>query len=115
MAGSATCVALWCYSQCNQTCQMYRNPKLLRLARLSDCKECGADDGTIVAAHSNQGRDGKGMGMKSSDAAIAFICHRCHTEIDQGKEPAPIRLARWEAAHRATMRWLIEEGHLKVA
>ena len=92
---------------------MYRNPKLLKLARLAPCMACGADDGTIVAAHSNQGRDGKGMGMKASDAAIAFLCYRCHTDIDQGKMSALQRLELWEIAHRKTVRWLIEEGHLR--
>lgn len=74
---------------------------------------CGARNvGQVVAMHSNQGRDGKGMGIKSSDAAIAFGCHACHMDIDQGSAPQSVRLGMWEAAHRATMRWLIESGHL---
>ena len=93
----------------------YRNPKLLKLAQLAPCMACSIDDSTIVAAHSNQGRDGKGMGLKASDAAIAYLCYKCHSSIDQGGWPKAISVKMWEAAHRKTMRWLIEEGHLKIA
>jgi len=33
-------------------------------------------------AHRNEG---KGMGMKASDAACAALCRPCHQEIDQGR------------------------------
>lgn len=72
------------------------------------------NEGDIVAAHSNQGRDGKGMGIKASDGAIAFLCSRCHGFVDQGPGDIEKRLALWEAAHRATMRWLVETGRLVV-
>lgn len=93
---------------------IYRNHILLGLAALApQCFACDRrNDGTVVAAHSNQSRDGKGMAIKASDAAVAFCCHACHTEIDQGSAPASQRLAIWERAHRATLRWLIESGHL---
>lgn len=93
----------------------YRNPSLLRLAaKAPHCFVCGAgNEGQIVAAHSNQSRDGKGMGIKASDAAVAFACSLpCHYRIDQGNESREIRTGLWEAAHRATMRWLLESGHL---
>lgn len=78
---------------------------------------CGKrNTGDVVAAHSNQGRDGKGTGIKASDAAVAFVCsYPCHQEIDQGKGSKEQRLELWEAAHRATVRWLIETGHLVVS
>lgn len=95
----------------------YRNRKLLDLARHSpQCFGCGrANDGTVVAAHSNQYRDGKAMGMKASDAAIAFLCMTCHADIDQGQAPKALKTELWEAAHRATLRWLIESEQLVVA
>lgn len=93
---------------------MYRNPKLLKLASKSPCQCCGIEDSTIVAAHSNQLRDGKGMGIKSSDAAIAYLCYKCHSEIDQGKLLAKERTEMWEYAHRKTMRWLFEQGYVDV-
>lgn len=64
---------------------MYRNHKLLSLAKHSPCQNCGADDGTIVAAHGNGSEFGKGIGMKGHDCYICFICHRCHYELDHGK------------------------------
>lgn len=95
----------------------YRNAPLLGLAQLAPgCMSCNrANHGQVVAAHSNQGRDGKGLGIKASDAAVAFLCHDCHMHVDQGSAPAAVRLDMWEAAHRATMRWLIESGHLIVS
>lgn len=95
----------------------YRNAPLLGLAQLApSCMSCNrANHGQVVAAHSNQGRDGKGLGIKASDAAVAFLCHDCHMHVDQGSAPASVRLEMWEAAHRATMRWLIESGHLIVS
>lgn len=62
----------------------YRNRKLLDLAKGQRCVMCGADDGTIVSAHSNLGEHGKGWGHKADDSMVAWLCHRCHTEYDQG-------------------------------
>lgn len=94
---------------------VYRNHELLDLARLAPhCMGCGKrNQGDVVAAHSNQSRDGKGTSIKASDAAVAFLCTiPCHTFVDQGKGTAEERFELWERAHRATIRWLIESGHL---
>lgn len=95
----------------------YRNPALLSLAsKAPHCMLCGAhNEGQVVSAHSNQQRDGKGASLKASDAAIGFVCWTCHGRIDQGNESREIRTELWERAHRATMRWLIETGHLLVS
>ena len=94
---------------------MYRNHKLLETVREFECALCGAEDGTVVAAHSNQLRDGKGKGIKASDAAIAALCYSCHFKIDQGSELSKNeRLELWEFAHRKTIRLLIERGVLIV-
>lgn len=93
----------------------FRHPLLLRLAeKAPHCMACGArNEGQVVSAHSNQARDGKAMAMKASDAAIAFVCALpCHYRIDQGNEPKAVKFELWEQAHRATMRWLLESGHL---
>ena len=93
----------------------YRNKALLEVVRASPCQSCGREDGTVVAAHSNQIRDGKGTGIKASDAAIAALCYNCHTMIDQGsKLSKEERFDIWELAHRKTMRWLIENEVLIV-
>jgi hypothetical protein len=88
---------------------MYRNQKLLEAVRDSPCQCCGARDGTVVAAHSNQLRDGKGRGLKAHDYRIAALCYRCHMELDQGsKMSKEERVNMWETAHRATVGWLFE-------
>lgn len=93
----------------------YRNKKLLEAVRDAPCMRCGIQNGTIVAAHSNQQRDGKGMGIKAHDYRIAALCHTCHHEIDQGSKLSKVlRLNLWEDAHRATVGWLFENDKLKL-
>lgn len=92
---------------------MYRNKKLLELARQLPCQHCGIEDGTVVAAHSNQLRDGKGKGIKAHDYRIASLCFKCHYEIDQGSNLSKAdRLDLWEEAHRKTIALLFERGFL---
>jgi hypothetical protein len=88
---------------------MYRNRKLLDLARELPCQHCGVSDGTVVAAHSNQLRDGKGRGLKAHDYRIASLCFTCHAELDQGsKMSKQERIEMWEEAHRKTIGLLFE-------
>lgn len=88
---------------------MYRNKKLLELVRQSPCQHCGVRDGTVVAAHSNQLRDGKGRGIKAHDYRIAALCYRCHADLDQGASLSrEERVNMWEEAHRKTVGWLFE-------
>ena len=89
----------------------YRDPKLLKAIRGCACQRCGVEDGTIVAAHSNQLKDGKGRGIKSHDYRIAALCYRCHAEIDQGKDMSRAeRVEAWEEAHRKTIGLLFDNG-----
>mgnify|MGYP003343846325 FL=1 len=93
----------------------YRNTKLLEAVRDAPCMHCGIQDGTIVAAHSNQLRDGKGRSIKAHDYRIAALCYRCHHELDQGaKLSKQERLNMWEDAHRATVGWLFHHDKIKV-
>jgi hypothetical protein len=90
---------------------IYRNQKLLEAARELECQHCGANDGTVVAAHSNQLRDGKGRSIKAHDYRIASLCYRCHSDLDQGsKMSKQERLDMWEEAHRRTIGLLFERG-----
>jgi hypothetical protein len=92
---------------------IYRNKALLELVRQSPCQACGNQDGTVVAAHSNQLRDGKGRGLKAHDYRIAALCYRCHMELDQGTKMSKAeRVESWDEAHRATIGWLFENGHI---
>jgi hypothetical protein len=92
----------------------YRNKKLLEIVRESPCQLCGARDGTVVAAHSNQLRDGKGRSIKAHDYRIAALCYTCHADIDQGKMSREDKQDLWEMAHRKTVGWLFENEHLEV-
>lgn len=96
---------------------MYRNKHLLSLAKESPvCFGCERrNDGTVVAAHSNQLRDGKGKGIKAHDYRVAYLCQQCHYEIDQGNQYSKAeRFALWDEAHRKTIGWLFENGFLTV-
>ena len=92
----------------------YRNKKLLEAVRESPCQLCGAQDGTVVAAHSNQLRDGKGRSIKAHDYRIAALCYTCHADIDQGRMSREDKQDLWEMAHRKTVGWLFENDHLEV-
>jgi hypothetical protein len=88
---------------------MYRNKKLTDAARLLPCQHCGTSDGTVVAAHSNQLRDGKGRGLKAHDYRIASLCYKCHADLDQGaKMSKQERIDMWEEAHRKTIGLFFE-------
>lgn len=64
--------------------QTVRSRRLLNMAKDQACVACGAQDGTVVAAHSNLQEHGKGAGHKAHDCMTAWLCHRCHSEYDQG-------------------------------
>lgn len=88
---------------------------MLEIVRNSPCQRCGCEDGTVVAAHSNQLRDGKGKGIKAHDYRIAALCYKCHMEIDQGNTlTKQQRVYDWDDAHRKTIGWLFENDYLKL-
>lgn len=93
----------------------YRNQRLLEAARELPCQHCGVQDGTVVAAHSNQLRDGKGRSIKAHDYRIASLCYRCHSDLDQGSTMSKQeRLEMWEEAHRRTVGLLFERGIIEL-
>lgn len=58
---------------------------------------------TVVPAHSNQSRHGKGLGIKASDIYTVPACFSCHFQIDQGKDlTREEKFAAWDAAYA---RW----------
>lgn len=96
---------------------MYRNKKILDLANeCGTCMSClvSFNDGSVVAAHSNQLRDGKGRGLKAHDYRIAYLCYSCHHLLDQSGMARKDAVEMWEEAHRRTIGWLFDNGHLKV-
>ena len=78
------------------------------------CQRCGHYPPSQVA-HSNQLRDGKGRGLKSSPWRVAALCPTCHVEIDSGNKLAKVeRREQWDAAHRSTVGQLFEQGLVTV-
>lgn len=87
-----------------------RSTTLLRNAREIPCQHCGADDGTVVAAHTNFG-GGKGRSIKADDNLIASLCFNCHAELDQGKNlTKEERQNMWVKAHIKTVHKLTRLG-----
>jgi hypothetical protein len=82
----------------------YRNPAVLFEARMFPCQYCGADDATIVAAHSNWPEHGKGMSIKAHDCFVAYLCSGCHALVDSSAASAKVRRALWDAAHKRSVR-----------
>jgi hypothetical protein len=63
----------------------WRSKKLTQSAKHESCVSCGADDGTIVWAHSNSQKHGKGMGIKAHDLFGCYLCHECHRVFDSNQ------------------------------
>jgi hypothetical protein len=79
-----------------------RSKKLMELYRTIPCQHCGADNGTVCGAHSNQEKHGKGRGIKASDIYCASLCWNCHMMIDQGELPRGKAVEVWNLAHEKT-------------
>ena len=91
---------------------VYRNPKLIKLLRELPCQVCGIHSETVCAAHRNEG---KGIGIKVSDALVAAMCHSCHTELDNGKTlTKEERRAMWNRAYVGTMQYLLEHNMIGI-
>jgi hypothetical protein len=91
----------------------YRNPKLLAYAKNVCCQHCEADDGTIVAAHSNH--HDKGGATKASDCFIAYLCVACHDIVDGRRLPNLEQRYRdqiWLKAHLYTIQLLLHSKML---
>jgi ferredoxin len=77
---------------------------------------CGIEDGTIVAAHSNQQIHGKGMGVKAHDCYVAALCFQCHAQIDQGTlYDKATKKDMWDLAFQRTILELWKREMIKVA
>lgn len=85
---------------------IYRNPKLIKLVRDIPCQHCGIQSETVCAAHRNEG---KGMGIKVSDALVAALCYECHYTLDMGKDlTKEEKRDMWNRAYITTMQYLWE-------
>lgn len=84
----------------------WRSKKLTQSAKHESCVACGADDGTIVWAHSNSQKHGKGMGIKAHDLFGAYLCVKCHNNFDYGQ---PNRLPGYGSTVFNKDDWFIEQ------
>ncbi len=87
-----------------------RSPALLKACRELPCQHCGKQDGTVVAAHSNQAAHGKGRAIKACDSRVAALCQWCHSQCDQGQSSRAENRALWWAAHTKTVCALLRAG-----
>jgi hypothetical protein len=95
----------------------YRNPAILAFAKeVEVCTGCEGipPRGSIVAAHSNQMRHGKGASLKAHDVFIAYLCHDCHHAVDAGRWDWEMAQLLWQHAHERSvplfMHLLTAEG-----
>lgn len=100
---------------------MFRSPRLLALARDQVCQNCKAQDGTVVAAHSNGQAHGRGKDNKAHDCFFAWLCIRCHDFYDRastGMDPTgvykPTREDKQEMFVRAMHRTWFELWRLQL-
>jgi hypothetical protein len=95
----------------------YRSEALRRSAREQACVRCGAEDGTVVLAHSNESSHGKGMSIKAHDLLALYLCSECHRWFDQGKASREEKRAMFRECYPITMTRVAEllaSGELKL-
>lgn len=86
---------------------MFRCPSLLRLANGMRCQNCGREDGTVVAAHSDEQAHGRGKDNPAHDCFHAWLCARCHFWYDHastGRDPTKVYDCTREDKHLMFMR-----------
>jgi putative nuclease YbcO-like protein len=74
-----------------------------------------AYDGTVVAAHCND-VEFKGIGRKSHDCLVAYLCMACHDRTDgrTGGLTLTEKRAMWDRSFKRTVvRWF-QQGIVKV-
>ncbi len=92
----------------------FRDQALRDLAKkIPHCAMCGAhNEGQVVGAHSNRLIDGKGTGIKSHDL-VAYICGKCHAEID-GEGERSERHGKFLQAYYDSMLIAFRQGLIQV-
>jgi len=92
----------------------FRSPKLLKAAEGRPCVLC-CHVGTTVAAHSNSLSHGRGFAHKAPDYYTAYVCQRCHDEIDgrSGSLTKEQKREKWLSAFIRTVAIWFEEGLVK--
>lgn len=88
----------------------WRNKKYRHLIASMPCINCGLE-GSTQAAHQNEG---KGMGIKTSDATCIPLCFSCHNQLDQGAYMSreEKRALFWQLLGKTHIQ-MIEQGLLR--
>jgi hypothetical protein len=79
-----------------------RSKAILEGCRRLACQHCGAQDGSVISAHSNwSDLGGKGRSIKACDRYVAALCHICHHQLDAGflwdrEQKRRIWIAAWK-------------------
>ena len=81
-----------------------RDAKRLAAIRKLPCVRCGNPNSQ--AAHSNSSRDGKGRGIKASDAFVIPLCATCHAAFDR------FELGNREQSEAMFDQWLVRVNRM---
>ena len=81
-----------------------RDAKRLAAIRKLPCVRCGNPNSQ--AAHSNSSRDGKGRGIKASDAFVIPLCFKCHAAFDR------FELGSREQSEAMFEKWLVKTNRM---
>jgi hypothetical protein len=81
----------------------WRSKKLTQSAQHEACVSCTAFE-TVVWAHSNLQRHGKGKGIKAHDLFGAYLCAFCHGWFDGSSGFTPPSVEEYEAKPEWFMR-----------
>lgn len=95
----------------------HRSKALTQSARDESCVRCGAVDGTIVWAHSNEMAHGKGKSIKAHDLLGNYLCFKCHSWYDSGSATREEKRAFFRECYPWTMVRVAEKlanGELKL-
>lgn len=85
-----------------------------KLCENRPCINCGADDGTIVPAHANQIRLGKGMGLKAEPWTVIPLCSRCHAWLDNSNADRVLLHETYNHCWNRHMIALLQAGLIQV-
>lgn len=89
---------------------MYRSKPFRDLCENAACIACGIVSRTVIPAHRNEG---KGMGLKASDAYTIPLCHSCHHEYDN-ELPRDQARPWFDRLHSRWLALLVEQGKLGI-
>lgn len=94
----------------------FRSKKLRAAANGRPCVLCRSV-GTTIGAHSSRVEHGHGTGHKAPDYYLAYVCQRCHDEMDGriGTLTKAEKHEMWLRAFVKTVALWFEEGLVTVS